>query len=82
MSIINNAISQILDRKEATHHGQPLDIKIGDDVTFKALTSLSNQKATRKVREVLDSGRVVVRFGGGDSFQVRPHEIISIKRKG
>ena len=76
--MIQNVITEILNKKDMLHNKPPLKIKVGDNVTFKALTAWSSGKATRKVKAITDDGRIIVRFGGWDSFSIRPHEIISV----
>ena len=65
---------------------------IGKDVVFKSPTFYSNNKATRKLKEVVVVSKydyendittikfngVYVRYSGYDDFLVTPHEIISV----
>lgn len=65
---------------------------IGKDIVFKSPTFYSNNKATRKLKEVVVMKKydyenditiskfcgVYVRFNGMSDFLVTPHEIISI----
>lgn len=54
-------------------------IKVGDRITFKALTRWSHKKATRKVNGFLgNEGEPTVRYGGCPEFIVHHREIIEV----
>jgi hypothetical protein len=56
------------------------DMRIGDLLTFKALTRYSFRKATRKITGFDHYGRPLVRYAGWTNFIVQPEEIISVER--
>jgi hypothetical protein len=75
-SVVGDAMAKLLAVREAnaTRH----DIKVGDEITFKAITMYGSRKATRKVKAIDSSGRPRVRYDGWDDFQVRWNEIKAI----
>lgn len=58
-------------------------LKVGDRITFRAVTRWSDRSATRVVNgHTLGYGYPTVRFGGYAEFVVRPSEISVVTRKG
>ena len=56
-----------------------MNIKVGDRITFRAITRHNSAKATRMVNGFwLDTGNPTVRFEGCGNFVVRLHEISEI----
>ena len=56
------------------------EIKIGDRITFRALTRWSNEKATRVVNGYwLNSSNPTVRYSGCGNFVVGLDEIICVE---
>jgi len=55
-------------------------MRVGDLLTFKAVTRCSHKKATRKIVSFDYLGRPQVRYAGWSDFIVMPHEIISVER--
>lgn len=51
------------------------DIKIGDQIKFRAVTRWSNKAVWRKVTGFGPNGAPAVRYGGYSEFYVRPAEI-------
>lgn len=55
-------------------------MRVGDLLTFKAVTLNSYRKATRLINGFTLTGRPTVRYSGWSNFIVREDEIISIER--
>ena len=56
-------------------------MKVGDRITFRAVTRWSNGKAeTRKVNGFTELGWPTVRFGGWGEFVVRPSEVVHVHK--
>ena len=53
------------------------DIKVGDTITFRAVTRWASGKAKRKVLGFDNLGRPEVRYGGWSRFIVRLDEVLS-----
>ena len=54
-------------------------LKVGDRITFKAITRNNNRKATRKIDGFWLTGEPTVRFEGAAGFIVHWHEITAIE---
>lgn len=72
-SVANDTMAKILNEREA--NAKKPKIKVGDKITFKAMTMYSSRKATRVVREIDSTGRPLVHFDYWTNFQVRWNEI-------
>lgn len=53
-------------------------IKIGDRIRFRAVTRWSDKPATRKVVDIDQEGRPLVRFGGWSNFIVERNEVLEV----